>query len=449
MSRRPSRREVLERGAAGLVTSGLAGCTGGEEVPEAGRIDHVIVVMMENRSFDHYLGSLRATEGRDEVDGLTGLESNPDLAGDEVVVFPLEAPCQEDPPHGWASCHSQFAEGQNAGFVTEHESRVGTGQGDWVMGYYQREQLPVHYALADAYALPDRYHCALLGPTWPNRLYGHCGTSNGQADNSFPPTGGFAMKTVYKALEEVGEEWRYYYSDLPWMGLFKDHWDTLRVRPLDDFFLDVERGELPAFTWIDPAFGFSDDHPPHHPGLGQMFLATVYEALARSPVWERCLLVITYDEHGGFYDHVPPGTTDDEFAEQGFSQLGFRVPALVVGPWVRPGVDSTVLSHVSPLKYVCERFGVTPWTDRIAAANSLSVLLDQERMASNTPLEPVVLPAFEVPEEEVGPECQYAVMTLSGQVELADWVGTNQPEHIRTFGRSELLKHAARLDLVK
>ena len=127
MARRPTRREVLEGGAAGLVTAGLAGCTDGDEA-EAGRIDHVIVVMLENRSFDHYLGALTLEEGRTDVDGLTGSESNPDLAGDDVTVFHLEEACVEDPPHGWGSCHDQFADGANSGFVTEHEGRVGSEQ---------------------------------------------------------------------------------------------------------------------------------------------------------------------------------------------------------------------------------------------------------------------------------------------------------------------------------
>jgi len=450
MARRPTRREVLEGGAAGLVTAGLTACSDGDEpAPEPGRIDHVIVVMLENRSFDHYLGSLSLVEGRADVDGLTGQESNPDLAGAPVGVFHLEEPCIEDPPHGWGSSHTQFADGANDGFVVEHERRVGAEQGSWVMGYHDREQLPVHYALADAFAVPDRYFCALLGPTWPNRLYGHCGTSNGQDDNTFPPSGGFTMKTVYQALEEVGEDWRYYYSDLPWMGLFADHWVDEKVHYVEEFFYDVAAGRLPAFTWIDPAFGLADDHPPHHPGLGQMFLATVYEALARSPLWERCLLVITYDEHGGFFDHVPPGTTDDEFADQGFDQLGFRIPALVVGPWVKQGGSGVVLSHASPLKYVCERFGVAPWTARIAAANSLSELLDADRMASGVPLDPVVLPAFEVPEEDITDECQYDIAALSAQVELAEWVQTNQPQALRGYDRSMLLEQARRLGLVR
>jgi phospholipase C len=389
-------------------------------------VDHVVVVMMENRSFDHYLGSLSLEEGW-AIDGLTGEEQNPDLAGSPVGVFPLAEPCQSDPPHGWSSSHQQFAEGANDGFVREHESRVGESQGDWVMGYYRRDRLPVHYALADAFAVPERWFCSVLGPTWPNRFFGHAGTSMGRTGNSLPSSG-FTDTTVYRALEEGGEDWRYYYTDVPFIGLLKDHWDGGRVRPVTDFFSAAERGDLPAFTWIDPGFGFNDDHPPHHPGLGQIFLGSIYEALARSPAWERCLLVITYDEHGGFFDHVPPPTTEDDREAEGFDRVGFRVPSLLVGPWVRQGVDATFYDHTSVLAYVCERFGLEPWNRRIAAANSIGSVLDAERMAAGTPLEAPLLPTVTVPEEELGDQCQYGGLHFSKQPELEDWVRENMPE---------------------
>jgi phospholipase C len=440
--RKPTRRAVLSGGAAGLVSAGLPGCQpapgGGEDTAAPagpGQIDHVIVVMMENRSFDHYLGALKLVEGR-EIDGLTGAESNPDEDGDPVYVNHLEIHCQADPPHGWSASHSQFADGANSGFYLEHADGD-PEQGAQALGYYTREELPIHYALADAYHVPERYFCSVMGPTWPNRLYGQAGTSEGQDNNEPPAGGGFAFKTVYKALDEVGEAWRYFYTDLPFIGLFQDQWDDERVSLLEEFFDACERGELPAFTWVDPGFLYNDDHPPHHPGLGQMFLALVHEALARSPLWERCLLVITYDEHGGFYDHVPPPKTGDDYAEEGFDQLGFRVPAVIAGPWVRPGTSHVVLDHTSTLKYVCERFGVEPWTARIAAATSLEVVLDKEAMARGEPLAPAVMPAFEVPESELIDDCFYGGGLSGGprpggQPELEDFVQRTRPGSIRT-----------------
>ena len=435
------RRTLLKGGAATFAASALPGCRPADPGDSAapGSIDHVIVVMMENRSFDHYLGSLSLLEGRAEVDGLTGQEVNLDMNGGEVRPFPLPEPCQEDLPHGWSASHTQFNAGANDGFVREHEENVGA-QGPWAMGYLTRAELPTHYSLADAFALPDRFFCSVMGPTWPNRLYGQAGTSEGMTgnDESRAP---FTMKTVYQALAEKGLDWACYYSDVPFIGLFADHWDTGRLAFIEDFVRDAERGDLPPFTWLEPGYSFNDDHPPHHPGLGQMFLATVYEALARSPLWGRCLLVITYDEHGGFYDHVAPPTTDDDHVAEGFDQLGFRVPALVVGPWVKPGVDHTVFDNTSVLRYVCDRFGIEPWTRRIAAASSLGLLLDSERMARGEAISPPVLPAFDVPSSEVTDACGYNFRRRgSGQPELDRLIGRVRPGAMRLDKRGEILR---------
>ena len=217
-------------------------------------------------------------------------------------------------------------------------------------------------------------------------------------------------------------------------------------------------GDLPAFTWIDPGFTYNDDHPPHHVVLGQLYLALVVESLARSPLWERCLLVITYDEHGGFHDHVPPPTLGDERAAEGFDQLGFRVPALVVGPWVRQGVDSTTYENTSVLKYVCERWGVEPWNERLRATNSLAGCLDEARMASGVALPPPELPVFAAPEvDTLPPECRTRIGAVPlddhPQPELAAWVGANAP-HLDRSGEvaathDRLVALARKLGLVE
>ncbi|MCB9764027.1 MAG: alkaline phosphatase family protein [Alphaproteobacteria bacterium] len=431
------RRAVLAGGAATLAAAGLPGCTEPDAddsgaAPLPAGIDHVIVVMMENRSFDHYLGALTLVEGRTDVDGLTGDEVNLDGNGEEVRPFPLPEPCQTDLPHGWSASHDQFNSGANDGFVLAHQRGTGE-QSHWSMAYLTRNELPIHYALADHFALPDRFFCSVMGPTWPNRFYAQTGTSEGMTSNDESRVP-FTMKTVYQAVTEAGLDWRCYYTDVPFIGLFKDHWDTTRLGFIDDFVRDCERGDLPAFTWIEPGYSFNDDHPPHHSGLGQMFLAVVYEALARSPLWERSLLVITYDEHGGFHDHVAPPTTEDDYAAEGFDQMGFRVPTIVVGPWVRQGVDSTVFDNTSALKFVCENFGIEPWNTRIAAANSLGALLDTDRMARNEPLEPVVLPSFEVDNAELTDACNYSFRRR----------GSGQPELDRAIAR--VAPHLSRLD---
>ena len=229
------------------LATGAAACDpeGGDTATAAGQIDHVIVVMMENRSFDHYLGALLLEEGR-AVDGLTGGESNPDLSGVERPVYHLEIDCQADPPHGWSSSHDQFNDGANDGFAAEHHARVGEDLAGEVMGYYGREDLPIHYALADAYALPDAWFCSVMGPTWPNRLYGQAGTSGGSTGNDLPDGGSFTFKTVYEAVDEIGLDWGYYYTDIPFIGLFEDHWDASRIGFVEAF---IEAG----FSWkVEP-----------------------------------------------------------------------------------------------------------------------------------------------------------------------------------------------------
>lgn len=417
--RGPRRRDLLAQAAAGLALPPVLGCAdppaedSTPEVPRPAGIDHLVVIMMENRSFDHYLGALSLEEGRADVDGLTGEEVNLDAEGVAVRPFPLPEPCQEDLPHGWGSSHDQHNGGLNDGFVTEH----GGEQAHWAMAYLGRDALPIHYALADHFAVPDAFFCSVMGPTWPNRLYGQCGTSGGMQNNDRSQAP-FTFLSVYQALEQAGLGWADYYTDIPFLGLLADHWDTARIGFIEDFVQDAARGELPEFTWIEPGYACCDDHPPHHPGLGQVFLATVLEALFRSPLWERCLVLITYDEHGGYFDHVPPPTTADDHAEQGFDQLGFRVPALIVGPWVKQGVVKTVFDNTSHLRFVCERWGIEPWTARIAAAASLSEALDAERMARNEPLPPPVLPQVSVPEEELTAACTYDSQVVSRQPEL-------------------------------
>ena len=423
------RRTFLGGSAAAAA---LAACKDeGDTAAAVASVDHVIVIMMENRSFDHFLGAL-ALEGM-AVDGLTGDETNPDLDGVEQPVFHLDEACQLDPPHGWGDSHGQFNEGANDGFVREHQDRVGSEQGPWVMGYYTREDLPAHYALADGFCVPDRFFCSVMSSTWPNRFYGHTGSSKGVKNNDLPEGGNgiYDQQSIYETLIDAGLGWRYFYTDAPYIGLLHDHWDPARIDMIEEFFTRVEDGDLPEFTWIDPGFGWNDDHPPHHVRAGQMFLALVIEAIARSPLWEKCLILITYDEHGGFFDHVPPPTTEDDYAAEGFDQMGFRVPALVIGPWVKQGVESTVFDNTSVLKYCCDRFGLTPWTKRIEAANSLGLCLDEQRMADYDPLPPPTIPTFNAPGlDELPDDCLYR-SDGTGQVELEAWLAENMPENWR------------------
>jgi phospholipase C len=348
-------------------------------------LDTFIVVCMENRSFDHYLGSLRLLEGR-AVDGLSGGESNPAPDGGMVPVHLLEDLTAADPPHDWDACHAQWNDGKNDGFVRAH---AGSNQ-DQVMGYHVREQLGVTYGLADQGVACDRWNASVLGPTWPNRLYLHGATSLGRKGNA--PVFGF--KSVFKLLERAGLPATNFFHDVPWAlgGYLK----LTGYEGIERFLSRAAAGTLPTLSIIDPQFfgaAANDDHPDHDVRLGQALLGTIVRALGASPQWSRCLLVVTYDEHGGFFDHAPPATTVDERPD--FRRLGFRVPTLLAGPYVRRGaVCSRQLDHVAVIATLTRRFGLGVLNERVAASLDLSVALDPATFAAPRP--PPDLPPVDI-----------------------------------------------------
>jgi phospholipase C len=403
VKRRDALKSIGALAGAGAAARFLGAC-GDNNPHHAGGITTLVAVMMENRSYDHYLGA-RALEGL-PGDGLRAGMSNPD--GDAVVeIFPATDTCVPDPPHSWTSSRVQFDGGANDGFVRAYRERHGGGVPPHVMGYFQRDTLPITWGLADAYGSCDRWFSSLLGPTWPNRMYFHSAQSGGLSENVLPTAGGIDWPSIYHRLSDAGVPWAYYYQDLPFVPLFKGVEVEGTVRRVSyDFFDDAAAGRLPSVCFIDPAFLANDDHPPHHPVLGQAFLASVYAALAASPQWENCMLVVTYDEAGGFFDHVPPPKAADDRADLGFDQLGFRVPVVVAGPYVKQGyVSSVVRDHTSVLAHIDRTFGLEPLTARSAAAEDLSELIDSERLAALDPAPAVALPAVEIDESTIDDAC--------------------------------------------
>ncbi|HTJ46774.1 MAG TPA: alkaline phosphatase family protein [Kofleriaceae bacterium] len=399
------RRDVLKSiGALGAARL-LSACGGEKDTPG---IRHVVLLMMENRSYDHWLGARAMVEGL-PGDGLTAGMSNQDANGTAVPIFPATADkyCVPDPPHGWDLAHVQFADGANTGFVVAHQMEH---PGDTsVMQYMLRADLPVTWALADAYATCDRWFASVMGPTWPNRMFWLSGTSMGMTHNDLP-TGGYTAPTIFDRLEQGGIDWQLYYGDLPFAALLGTGVQVSfdgKLQRMTKFFADCADGTLPQVSYIDPPFAYGDDHPPHDPPYGQAFLASVYNALASSPLWPHCLLIVTYDEHGGFFDHVPPPKCTDERASEGFDQLGFRVPALAIGPYVKAGhVSSVVRDHTSALHHLEGMFGLAPLTARSTAAADLSELLDEERLARGEPMAPVAIPSVTADVTMIPPQCQ-------------------------------------------
>jgi phospholipase C len=434
------RRDLLKTfgaaaGAAGM-TRLLPGC-GADGDGEEG-ITTIVLLMMENRSYDHFFGARSWQEGL-PGDGLTGTETNPDSEGVQVPLWEAteELMCVPDPAHGWEASHTQYNGGLNDGFVTTHQEDHAGDLGP--MQYLTRTHVPVSYALADNYAICDRWFCSLLGPTWPNRFYWLAGSSQGAISNDIPE-GGFTTPTIFHRLLEAGIEHRYYYSDLPFLGVLGEvGLDLTRfLYYIDDFYSDAEQGRLPPVVYIDPPFTGADDHPPHHPIRGQEFIASIYNALAASPQWNNCLFVVTYDEHGGFYDHVAPPTAPDDRADQGFDRLGFRVPTLVAGPYVKQGhVSSVVRDHTSALRHIETMLGTEPLTARSSAAEDLSELLDLDRLAAGDPAPPIELPSFDVNEWTFDEICNASTLKPS-KIDIAEYADAHPERMARWDRRAQL-----------
>ena len=408
-------------------------------------VDHIIVLCMENRSFDNYLGSLQLLEGHEDVDGLDGTETNPDQNGEPVGISVLNDFTPLDPPHGWGDCHAQWNEGALDGFVTEQFASHGDDFKHEVMGYHIRQHLPVTYALADAYTVCDAWFCSLLAQTWPNRYYLHCGDGSGGTSN-VPATP--LPRSIMDACQDAGISNMNYYD-----GLVSWRWGAFpvtgfsRTAGMDEFFDKLQNGGLESVVILDPDFLSNDDHPPNNIQLGQALIGTIYTALANSQYWERSLLIVTYDEHGGFYDHVPPPTTVDANGPD-FQQMGFRVPTLVIGPHVRSGfVDHTVLEHCSFAATVSTRFGVPPLNDRVAATADVSSCIDPAFV--DDPQPPIEVPSLQVRDSDLD-----SVGTFTSQPELMEAMGIEMPltperraEHRQ--GVERFLAEAERLGVVK
>lgn len=457
MSRRllVPRRNLLKGLGASAALPALTSCKdGGGDTGSVlpGSIDTIVLCMMENRSFDHVFGSYSLLEGRTGVDGFLASHQCPDLDGVMHGPSVLPEPCTTpDPPHGWGSWERQFKDGAMTGFIEEYQaSRGPSARPDVAMSYQTRAMQPLSYALADEYALCQRWFASVRGPTWPNRLYFHSASSEGETSNDLP-TGFYTQKTLWDQLDEIGVPWGYYYSDLPTIALFGRIDNSFFI---EQFYADAAAGALPPVVVVDAGNTFNDDHPPHHPMLGQIFLSSIYQALATGPQWDKCLFLYTYDECGGFYDHVPPPTAPDDRKSDGFDQLGFRVPAVAAGPYVKQGhISDVVYDHTSAMKHVQNMFGLDPLSKRNAWAPDLSDLIDTDRLDRGEPRPPVEVPVIEITEEELDEQCASTQLRKPGQPELHDLVETHWPAYNRTsqlprIGR-ELVLTAERLGACK
>jgi phospholipase C len=356
------------------------------------KVDHIVVLMLENRSFDHMLGYLSLEGGRGDIDGLRAEFSN-EHNGRAYRVHHLDSTAiADDPEHCADAVDLQLGGGAMNGFVASFAKTLadrGVRDADVgrVMGYYNGADMPVYDHLASEFVVCDRWFSSVPGATWPNRLYAVCGQAAGSRDDlplNLPPL--YHSPSFVRHLDAHGVSWRWYSFETGSLRLADRHyrlghhdqfaffshtilsWKTRLERSIDpkapSFIEDAARGALPSVAWIDPNFsnfnpiGFppNDDHVPADIRDGQDLVLAVYHALATSPNWERTLLIVVYDEHGGFFDHVaPPEATDDD--PDTFGRYGVRVPALIVSPWIDPGsVSHTLFDHTSIIKTILLRF---------------------------------------------------------------------------------------------
>ena len=268
-----------------------------------------------------------------------------------------------------------------------------SGSGPVSMGYWEQADLPFYYSLASVFPIADRYFCSVLGQTFPNRRYLLAATSLGMIDDTVPGLTDYpANGTIFDRLHDAGVTWKDYYSLLsvaPTMALFP----PLLVKypshlaPVADFFADAAAGTLPGFSLVEPNYGVSSEEDPQNITLGEQFAASVVNAVMNGPGWENTLLIWTYDEHGGYYDHVvpPAAIPPDDIppaagsgpAYTGFAQYGFRVPCAVVSPYARPDyVSHSVFDHTSICALLETKWNMPALTRRDANANNMLDLLD-------------------------------------------------------------------------
>ncbi len=354
---------------------GLAGSSMLDLPAKEAPIDHIVVLMMENRSFDHFLGWLATDEryienGRRRHDRRFYVEGDQtqsfrDQQGRRVRTYYLPGQSGEenpyrgcghpDPGHGWDAGRAQ----RDRGFLAKD-----TGNDEFAIGYYNDVDVPLYANLARRFATFDRYHCSILGPTYPNREYLHSAQSGGhKANDTAAETVGFDWTTIWDRLAAAGVSTGYYFVDLPVTALWGARLASISHH-LEQFFAECEAGTLPSVTFVDPGFTTdmrTDDHPHGDMRAGQRFVFNVFKAFATSPLWERGAFFLTYDEWGGFFDHVRPPILPDDRASRddkdNFGQIGFRVPTLMASPFAREGyIDHRLYDHTSILRLIEWRF---------------------------------------------------------------------------------------------
>lgn len=361
--------------------------------PTESGIDHIVVVMMENRSFDHFMGWLPNADGIQA--GLTYVDNQ----GAEHPTYSLSGDytgCPHpDPDHSYAGGRIEYNNGQMDGFLRAGSNDV------YSIGYYGEEDNAFYGALARNFTTCDHYFPSILGPTFPNRLFQHAAQTD-RLSNTAAPT---ALPTIWDRLAAAGVSARYYYSNLPFLGLWGPKYLGIS-RLYQEFLASAQSGTLPAVSFVDPRYtvlddGTGNDHHPHADiRMGDRFLYDTFQAVANGPKWANTIMVVNFDEWGGFFDHVPPprataaNQVDPDLVD-GKALLGIRVPMVIASPFSigdpnDPRVSTSVFDHTSVLKLIEWRWGLAPLTPRDASDDvlNLACALDFEQPDASVPALP-------------------------------------------------------------
>jgi phospholipase C len=340
--------------------------------PTSSGIEHIIVVMMENRSFDHFLGWLPGADGRQA--GLSYLDAAGVSHPTHALAPDFQGCGHQDPDHSYTGARVEYDGGACDGWLRVND--------DYSIGYYVQADLPFLGRAVPDWASFDRYFAAILGPTFPNRLYQHAGQTDRLSNTPVLTT----LPTIWDRLAARGLQGRYYFGDVPFLALWGPKYLPIS-RPLQAFFDDCKSGSLPEVAFVDQAFlteatgTGADDHPFNDVRSGEAWLNQVYSAVTASPAWESTLLFINFDEWGGFFDHVPPPAAPIPVATRAAGDMdglrGFRTPAVLISPFARRAETSSVhYDHTSVLRTIEWRWGLEPLTVRDATARNLARELD-------------------------------------------------------------------------
>ena len=400
-----NRRDFLRRAASVSAAAIAAGMPDAQAQPQASRnllpspassgIEHVVIVMMENRSFDHFLGWMPNANGHQ-----AGL-SYPDNNGLKQPTHRLNyyVGCSHpDPDHSYAGGRSEVDGGKMDGWL-----RTGTND-SFCIGYYEEADLPLFSTLARNFTTCSNYFASILSSTFPNRIFQHAAQTD-RLDNSLDPS---TLPTIWDRLQAANVSCKYYYSNVPFLALWAEKYIPISAL-YEQFKVDAALGQLPAVSMIDPWLTVldtgdgNDDHPHADLRKGEIFLRDIVTTLAASPQWKNTVLVINRDEWGGFFDHVPPpraiapNSVDTDLVN-GKALLGCRVPTLIVSPFTRgnpakPRINSLTYDHTSVLKLIEWRWGIDPLTARDASDDiaNMALALNFKSQDESVPALPVIV----------------------------------------------------------